>query len=53
MTVRAALHFVPVETIDQVFAAALLPQPENLREEAPVSSFPSIGREKAEASLRQ
>ena len=26
-TVRAALHFVPVESVDQVFAAALIPSP--------------------------
>ena len=26
-TVRAALHFVPVESVDQVFAAALVPSP--------------------------
>ena len=52
-TVRSALQFVPVETIDQVFAAALVPLPEALREEAPVPAFPAIGREKKEAALRQ
>ena len=51
-TVRAALNFIPVETVDQVFAAALTPMPEAAHEEAPV--FPSIGREKKEAAvLRQ
>ena len=51
-TVRAALNFIPVETVDQVFAAALVPMPEAAREEAPV--FPPIGREKKEAAvLRQ
>ncbi len=51
-TVRAALNFIPVETVDQVFAAALVPMPEAAREEAPV--FPPIGREKKEATvLRQ
>ena len=51
-TVRAALNFIPVETVDQVFAAALVPMPEAAREEARV--FPPIGREKKEAAvLRQ
>ena len=49
--VRAALQFVPVETIDQVFAAALAPLPEPLREETP--AFAAMGREKAEPALRQ
>ena len=50
-TVRAALKFIPVETIDQVFAAALAPMPEAAREETPV--FVPVPREKAEAVLRQ
>ena len=33
-TVRAALHFIPVETVDQVFAAALVPERENVQREA-------------------
>ena len=49
-TVRSALKFLPVETIDQVFAAALVPQPEAAREE----HYAPIGLEKAEAAvLRQ
>ena len=31
-TVRAALHFIPVATVDEVFAAALCPTSEPLRE---------------------
>lgn len=50
-TVRAALKFIPVETIDQVFAAALTAQPEAAREETAV--FVPVPREKAEAVLRQ
>lgn len=54
-TVRAALHFVPVETVDQVFAAALVGT-ENVpaREETaePVAAF-APAREKTEAALRQ
>ena len=52
-TVRAALTFIPVETIDQVFAAALTPGPEAAREEAPEPIFVPMGREKTEAVLRQ
>ena len=50
-TVRAALKFIPVETIDQVFAVALTAQPEAAREETAV--FVPVPREKAEAVLRQ
>ena len=54
-TVRAALHFVPVETVDQVFAAALVGT-ENVpaREETaePVAAF-APARKKTEAALRQ
>ena len=52
-TVRAALNFIPVETIDQVFAAALVPVPEAAREETAEPLFSSVAREKAEAVLRQ
>ena len=52
-TVRAALKFIPVETIDQVFAAALAPEPEAVREEAPEPIFTPMAREKKEAVLRQ
>ena len=34
-TVRAALRFIPVETVDDVFAAALCPTSEPLRESVP------------------
>jgi len=50
-TVRAALKFIPVETVDQVFAAALTPEPEVVREET--AAFAPLGREKAEPVLRQ
>lgn len=52
-TVRAALKFIPVETIDQVFAAALVPQPEAVREETAEPLFTPMTREKTEAVLRQ
>ena len=52
-TVRSALRFVPVETIDQVFAAALVPLPESVRKEISEPVYAPIGREKAEAVLRQ
>ena len=55
-TVRAALHFVPVETVDQVFAAALCPEVSApVHEERPVAAFaPLPGRETGgDAALRQ
>lgn len=52
-TVRAALNFVAVETIDQVFAAALLPEAEAVREELAEPVFVPMPREKSEAVLRQ
>lgn len=50
-TVRKALNFIPVETIDQVFAAALTPGPERaaVREEPMFAPL----RETPEAVLRQ
>ena len=48
-TVRAALKFVPVETIDQVLAAALTAQTEAVREEVP--KFSPVVRE--QTALRQ
>ena len=48
-TVRAALNFIPVETVDQVFAAALTAQAEAVREEVP--KFSPVVRE--QAALRQ
>ena len=53
-TVRAALRFVPVGTVDEVFAAALCPVKALLREEEPLPSLPPIVREQSgEAALRQ
>jgi len=56
-TVRAALHFIPVETVDQVFAAALCPETAPVREETgpAVAAFaPLPGRESTQdAALRQ
>ena len=54
-TVRAALRFVPVETVDQVFAAALCPERDPIREEVAthVASFAPIGRESGGDVLRQ
>ena len=55
-TVRSALRFVPVETVDQVFAEALCPEAEPVREEMPghVAAFAPMNREPAgEAGLRQ
>ena len=54
-TVRAALRFIPVETIDQVFAAALTSPAEAVREEVPEPApvFPSMSREKVDNALRQ
>ena len=54
-TVRAALQFVPVETVDQVFASALTGmETVSVREETaePVAAF-APAREKTEATLRQ
>ena len=55
-TVRARLHFVPVETVDQVFSAALCPEASaSVREELPVAAFaPLPARENGgDAALRQ
>ena len=53
-TVRAALQFVPVNTVDEVFAAALCPERMSLMEENSVASLPPLGREQVgEAVLRQ
>ena len=51
-TVRAALRFVPVETVDQVFAEVFVGSP--LREEkTSVAAFAPMKRENADAALRQ
>ena len=55
-TVRAALRFVPVETVDQVFAEALCPESEPVREEPAgrVAAFAPMNREPvSDAGLRQ
>ena len=46
-TVRAALRFVPVESVDHVFAEALCPEVEPLREEPAghVAAFAPMSRE--------
>ena len=49
-TVRAALRFVPVETVDQVFAEVFVEPP--VREEK-IAAFASVKRETSEAALRQ
>ncbi len=51
-TVRAALRFVPVETVDQVFAELLVPAAQPVREPAAVAAF-SLNRESNDAALRQ
>ena len=53
-TVRAALRFIPVATVDEVFAAALCP--ESVQEEGTgcVAAFAPLPREKSgDAALRQ
>ena len=54
-TVRAALRFIPVETVDQVFAAALCPEREIVREEVadPVAAFAPVSRETGRDAVRQ
>ncbi len=52
-TVRSALRFVPVETVDQVFAAALVPEAVPVRDETPAVAAYAPVREKSDAALRQ
>ncbi len=53
-TVRAALRFVSVESVDQVFAEALLPEAEIVREEPRMPVFAPLSRENAGGdALRQ
>ena len=55
-TVRAALRFVPVATVDEVFAAALCPESAATRREEPAvtAAFAPTGRETPnDAALRQ
>ena len=52
-TVRAGLKFIPVGTVDEVFAAALTPEQPVLREEPiAAAAFAPVGRESGDA-LRQ
>ena len=50
-TVRAALHFVPVENVDQVFAEVFVNPPK--REEKSGAAFTPVKREGGDAALRQ
>lgn len=54
-TVRAALRFVPVETVDQVFAEMFAAPAKPVREEAaaPVAAFAPVNREPQGDGLRQ
>ena len=59
-TVRAALRFVPVSTVDQVFAEVLVPvmtkdEPvrETAKEEPAMAAFALVTREPVDAGLRQ
>ena len=54
-TVRAALRFVPVETVDQVFAEMFAAPTKPAREEttAPVAAFAPVNREPQGDGLRQ
>lgn len=55
-TVRAALHFIPVGTVDEVFAAALCGEPMAIREEKQpaIAAFAPVARESGnDAALRQ
>ena len=54
-TVRAALKFIPVSTVDEVFAAALCPEQPAVREEMPaLTAFAPVARESgSDAALRQ
>jgi ATP-dependent Lon protease len=53
-TVRAALRFIPVETVDEVFAAALCPAAPVSKEEPAVAAFvPTVRESAGDTSLRQ
>ena len=52
-TVRAALRFVPVETVDQVFAEMFAAPAKALREEVSAVAFAPVGREPQGDGLRQ
>ena len=52
-TVRAARRFVPVETVDQVFAEMFAAPAKALREEVSAAAFAPVGREPQGDGLRQ
>ena len=52
-TVRAALRFVPVETVHQVFAEMFAAPAKALREEVSAAAFAPVGREPQGDGLRQ
>ena len=52
-TVRAALRFVPVETVDQVFAEMFAAPAKALREEVSAAAFAPVGREPQGDGRRQ
>ena len=52
-TVRAALRFVPVETVDQVFAEMFLPAAQPVKEAAAVPAFSMSMESASDAALRQ
>lgn len=51
-TVRAALRFIPVGTVDEVFSAALCPERAVRREQDSLPALPPLGQT-GEAALRQ
>ena len=53
-TVRAALRFVPVERVDQVFAEVFAdPSAVHEEREEPIAAFAPVKRENTETALRQ
>jgi ATP-dependent Lon protease len=51
--VRAALRFIPVETVDEVFAAALCPEGTVAKEETAPAFLPVTRETAKDAALRQ
>ena len=52
-TVRAALHFVPVETVDQVFAAALTGETAHAEDTPAMAAFAPVSKSGSDTTLRQ
>lgn len=52
-TVRAALHFVPVETVDQVFAAALTGETAHAGDAPAMAAFAPVSKSGSDTALRQ